>query len=167
MLTKSAFRLQRASYEEQAYGEAVDALVGTSITVLEGDLPNVPDLPSDLDLVVHCAGEVSFDPPIDDGFATNLHGSLALLNAVRASGSRPHYLHVSTAYVAGRRAGHVAEGSLDHTVDWRAEAAAADRARTAAEDASRTPERLADFLREAEREHGHSGNIAVAADADR
>jgi alcohol-forming fatty acyl-CoA reductase len=161
-LTKPAF----ARLRERDGDEAVDALVGTRITVLEGDLPHVPALPDDIDVVVHCAGEVSFDPPIDDGFATNLHGSLALLEAVRASGSRPHYLHVSTAYVAGRREGHVTEGSLDHQVDWRAEAAAAERVRAAAEDASRAPDQLAEFLREAEREHGHSGNIAVAQDAE-
>ena len=163
LLTKPAFQRLRARDGDAA----VDALVGTTITVLEGDLPHVPELPGDLDLVVHCAGEVSFDPPIDDGFATNLHGSLALLDAVRASGSRPHYVHVSTAYVAGRREGHVGEGRLDHRVDWRAEANAAERLRTQAEDASRAPDQLEEFLREAEREHGRSGNLAVAEDADR
>ena len=163
LLTKPAFGRLRARDGDAA----VDALVGTRITVLEGELPDVPPLPGDLDVVVHCAGEVSFDPPIDEGFATNVHGSLALLDAVRASGSQPHYLHVSTAYVAGRRQGHVAEGSLDHHVDWRSEAAAAERVRTAVEDASRAPDRLAEFMREAEREHGHSGNLAVAGDAER
>ncbi|HEX4655557.1 MAG TPA: HAD-IB family hydrolase [Mycobacteriales bacterium] len=163
LLTKPAFQRLRTRDGDAA----VDGLIGTRITVLEGDLPHVPELPSDLDLVVHCAGEVSFDPPIDDGFATNLHGSLALLEAIRSSGSRPHYVHVSTAYVAGRREGHVGEGRLDHHVDWRAEATAAERLRAQAEDASRTPDRLQGFLREAEREHGRSGNLAVAEDADR
>src|SRR3954447_18124538 len=127
LLTKPAFQRVRTRDGDAA----VDGLIGTRITVLEGDLPHVPELPNDLDLVVHCAGEVSFDPPIDEGFATNLFGSLALLEAVKASGSRPHYVHVSTAYVAGRREGHVGEGSLDHHVDWRAEAAAAQRLRVA------------------------------------
>jgi alcohol-forming fatty acyl-CoA reductase len=163
LLAKPAFARLRARDGD----EAVDALVGTKITVLEGDLPDVPPLPDDLDVVVHCAGEVSFDPPIDDGFATNLHGSLAVLKAVQASGSRPHYLHVSTAYVAGRREGYVTEGSLEHSVDWRAESDAAQRMRVAAEDASRTPEQLADFLHDAEQEHGSSGPIAVASDAER
>ena len=163
LLTKPAFQRLRARDGDAA----VDALVGTRITVLEGDLPHVPELPGDLDLVVHCAGEVSFDPPIDEGFATNLHGSLALLDAVRASGSTPHYIHVSTAYVAGRREGHVGEGRLDHHVDWRAESAAAERLRAVVNDNSRAPERLEEFLREAEREHSRSGNLAVAEDADR
>jgi fatty acyl-CoA reductase len=162
LLRKPAFQRLR----DRDGDAAVDALVGTRIAVLEGDLPDVPALPPDLDVVVHCAGEVSFDPPIDQGFATNLHGSLAMLAAIAESGSTPHYLHVSTAYVAGRREGHVTEGSLDHRVDWRAESAAAERVRTAAEDASRTPEQLATFLREAELEHGSSGPIAVAEDAE-
>jgi alcohol-forming fatty acyl-CoA reductase len=147
--------------------DAVDALVGTKITVLDGDLDHVPPLPDDLDVVVHCAGEVSFDPPIHEGFATNVHGTLNLLAAVETSGSRPHYLHVSTAYVAGRREGYVTEGRLDHSVDWRAEAAAALRVRDAVEDAARAPDQLAEFVREAEREHGHSGPMTVAADAER
>jgi len=163
LLKKPAFGRLRARDGDAA----VDALMGARITVLEGDLDHIPALPGDLDLVVHCAGEVSFDPPIQEGFATNLHGSLNLLAAVHASGSTPHYLHVSTAYVAGRRQGHVTEGRLDHRVDWRAEAAAATRLQTATEDASRTADRLADFLREAEREHGTSGPITVAADAER
>ena len=163
LLSKPAFGRLRARDGDAA----VDALVGSRIAVLEGDLPHVPPLPGDLDVVIHCAGEVSFDPPIDEGFATNLHGSLALLEAVRASGSRPHYLHVSTAYVAGRREGHVTEGSLEHSVDWRAESDAAQRMRLAAEDASRTPDQLAEFLHEAEVEHGASGPMTVAADAER
>jgi HAD superfamily hydrolase (TIGR01490 family) len=163
LLRKPAFTRLR----ERDGGDAVDALVGTVVTVLEGDLEHIPALPGDLDLVVHCAGEVSFDPPIHEGFATNVHGSLNMLAAVQASDSRPHYLHVSTAYVAGRRQGHVTEGRLEHTVDWRAEAAAALRVRDAIEDAGRDPDRLAEFLQDAEREHGSSGPLTVAADAER
>jgi len=162
LLKKPAF----ARLRERDGDAMVDGLIGTRIVVLEGDLDHVPALPGDLDLVVHCAGEVSFDPPIHEGFATNLHGTLNLLAAVRESGSTPHYLHVSTAYVAGRRQGHVTEGRLEHTVDWRTEAAAAVRVKDSVEDASRAPERLAEFLREAEREHGTSGPITVAADAE-
>src|SRR5438067_557942 len=99
LLRKPAFRRLR----ERDGDEAVDAIVGSRVSVLEGDLDTIPPLPGDLDVVVHCAGEVSFDPPIHEGFATNVHGALNLLAAIEASGSRPHYVHVSTAYVAGRR----------------------------------------------------------------
>ena len=165
LLRKPAFERLREQLDNSE--AALDGLLGTRITVLEGDLDTIPPLPDDLDVVVHCAGEVSFDQPIHEGFATNLNGTLHLLEAIRASGSQPHYVHVSTAYVAGRRQGHVTEGRLDHHVDWRQEAAAAARVREATEDASRDPDRLAEFLREAEREHIASGPLAVAADAER
>ena len=47
--------------------------------MIEGDLPNVPELPADLDIVVHCAGDVSFDPPIDQAFTTNVVGTQNLM----------------------------------------------------------------------------------------
>ena len=108
--------------------EAVDALLGTRLEVVEGDLgAALAPLPGDLDVVLHCAGEVSFDPPVDEGFRTNLLGTLGLLEALRATGAQPHVVHVSTAYVAGLRSGWVPEARHPHTVDWRAEAAAAAR----------------------------------------
>src|SRR5947209_382559 len=125
LLAKPAF----ARLRQRDGDDAVDALVGTRVRVLGGDLVDIPALPADLDLVVHCAGEVSFDPPIDEGFQTNLHGTLNLLAAIESSGSRPHYVHVSTAYVAGRREGFVTEGSPEPSVDWRAEAGGGARLR--------------------------------------
>jgi HAD superfamily hydrolase (TIGR01490 family) len=136
------------------------------VTVLDGDLDRVPPLPDDLDIVIHCAGEVSFDPAIDHGFATNVHGTLNLLRAVDASGSRPHYLHVSTAYVAGRQQGHIREGRLDHAVDWRSEADLAAQLRQRTEIDSRSPERLASFSGEAERKHGITGASSISVEAE-
>jgi HAD superfamily hydrolase (TIGR01490 family) len=163
LLTKSAFQRLR----DRDGDEAVAALVGTRIHVLDGDLDHVPALPSDIDVVVHCAGEVSFDPPIHEGFATNLHGTLNLLAAIADAGATPHYVHVSTAYVAGRRQGHVTEGRLDHAVDWRAESVAATRVKDAVHDASREAGKLAEFLRDAERSHGAEGPTTVAAEAEK
>ena len=47
-----------------------------------------PAFPADLDVVIHCAATVAFDPPIDEGFQTNLLGTVQLYEAVRDSGSR-------------------------------------------------------------------------------
>ncbi|MGN6474284.1 MAG: HAD-IB family hydrolase [Mycobacteriales bacterium] len=145
----------------------VDSLIGDRIEVLPGDLDEIPALPADVDVVVHCAGEVSFDPPIDEGFATNLHGTLNLLAAVEASGARPHYVHVSTAYVAGRQQGHIREGRLDHNVDWRYEADLASQLRDRVELESRTAERLAEFSTEAEKQHDVTGASSVSAEAEK
>ncbi|HVT63602.1 MAG TPA: HAD-IB family hydrolase [Mycobacteriales bacterium] len=147
--------------------EAVDALIGDRIEVVAGDLDDIPPLPPDIDLVVHCAGEVSFDPPIDEGFATNLHGTLNLLRAIDDSGAKPHYLHVSTAYVAGRQQGHIREGRLDHNVDWQYEAALAAQLRDRVEVESRTADRLAEFSTEAEKQHDVTGASSVSAEAER
>jgi HAD superfamily hydrolase (TIGR01490 family) len=146
---------------------AVEALVGTRITVIDGDLDSIPALPGDLDVVIHCAGEVSFDPPIDEGFATNLQGTLNVLAAIDASGSRPHYVHVSTAYVAGRQQGHIREGSLVHSVDWRYEAELAAQLREQLEVASRTAAQLAEFSNEAEKQHDLTGASSVAVEAEK
>jgi alcohol-forming fatty acyl-CoA reductase len=93
----------------EAAGGAAE-LPGSRLEIIEGDLPNVPQLPADLDIVVHCAGDVSFDPPIDQAFATNVIGTKALLDrmldAVTDDHGRwrrvPHHVHISTAYTAGR-----------------------------------------------------------------
>jgi HAD superfamily hydrolase (TIGR01490 family) len=148
-------------------GDDLSALFDGHVAVVEGDLDDVPALPDDLDIVIHCAGEVSFDPPIDEGFATNVHGTLNLLAAIDASASRPHYLHVSTAYVAGRQEGHIREGRLDHSVDWRREAALAGQLRERYEIDSRTADQLAAFSAAADHEHGINGASTVSAATER
>ncbi|MDQ1631045.1 MAG: alcohol-forming fatty acyl-CoA reductase [Frankiaceae bacterium] len=142
-----------------------------AVQVVDGDLSSVPPLPDDVDIVIHCAGEVSFDPEIAEGFAANLGGLREVLRvtkeAAQRGGRRPHFLHVSTAYVAGLRAGLIPEGPLHHAVDWQVEEAAAQRAQTACEEATRTPEALAGYNNEAAEAVGRAGLPAVAAEAER
>ncbi len=114
-------------------------------------------MPSGLDVAIHCAATVAFDPPIDEGFQTNLIGAMHLYEGVLASNTAPHLVHVSTAYVAGVRKGVIPETTLDHRVDWRVEADLALRARDDVEAASRKPEILDSFLRKARAEHGRAG----------
>ena len=143
-------------------------IVADRVRVVDAELGHSEvALPDDLTAVVHAASIVSFDPPIDDAFRTNVQGVIALYDAVRASGSRPHVVHVSTAYVASARKGTVPETSLDHDANWRAELAAASVARAQVESDSRRPAVLRKALDEARREHGKSGPGAVAANAER
>src|SRR6266516_4407740 len=103
--------------------ESLRQAVADRVTVVDGDVTvDVPDLPSDLDVVFHCAASVSFDPPIDQAFETNVLGTTRLYEAVARSAGRPHLVHVSTAYVAGSRKGIIPEATLSHGVDWRTEA---------------------------------------------
>ena len=147
---------------------ASDALLDR-VEVIEGDLRNLPDLPTDLDVVVHCAGDVSFDPPIQEAFTTNVVGTHSLLQRVlEASADHPvHYVHVSTAYVGGRRRGAVPERSVAHDVDWRTERDAGLRLAQQIEDDSRRGDVLKTLSAEAEREHGRAGPITAAQDAER
>ena len=140
----------------------VEPLMAARVAVLEGDLGDVPVLPSDLDAVVHCAGDVSFDPPVDEGFRTNVVGTRDLLDRVRAASADIHYVHISTAYVAGRRRGRVAEESIDHSVDLEQELAWGLAQRGSVEQRSRSAELLGEKRRKAERTHGRAGLLTAA-----
>ncbi|WP_122818030.1 HAD-IB family hydrolase [Nocardioides pantholopis] len=146
----------------------VEELMAARVAVVEGDLADPPPLPPGLDAVVHCAGDVSFDPPVDQGFRTNVVGTRQLLarvdEAAAAEGGRDiHYVHISTAYVAGRRRGHVPEAPVDHDVDLEAELAWGLGQRTAVEHRSRGADELTRERRRAEREHSRAGMLTAAA----
>ncbi|MFT4081636.1 MAG: HAD-IB family hydrolase [Nocardioides sp.] len=148
----------------------IEALMATRVAVVEGDLSAPPALPTDLDAVVHCAGDVSFDPPVDEAFGTNVVGVRELLGRVEeaAAAADPehprdvHYLHVSTAYVSGRRRGHIPERSVDHGVDLEAELAWGLAQRADIEARSRSVERLSAERRKAEKAHGRAGLLTAA-----
>ncbi|SDT03604.1 HAD-IB family hydrolase [Actinopolymorpha singaporensis] len=162
LLNKPIFEQARSRYA----GDTA-ALLDARVSVLEGDLSDVPELPGDLDVVIHCAGDVSFDPPIHQAFQTNVLGTEMLLRRILDSGSRAHYLHVSTAYVSGRRRGAIPEGPVDHTADWRTEARWGQAMRDRIEETSRAPGVLSKLRREAEREHRRAGPITSAQDTER
>jgi fatty acyl-CoA reductase len=161
-----------ASLAEQHGG--LDGLLAR-IEVIEGDLPNVPALPSDLDVVVHCAGDVSFDPPIDQAFNANVLGTQALLERMLEAvtgpdGGRtkvPHYVHISTAYTAGRRRGAIPEAGHVHGIDYEEETRAGLAMRAQVEALSRMPERLTALRKEAERQHRQAGYLTTAEDTER
>ena len=150
-------------------------LLDSRIEVIEGYLPNVPRLPTDVDIVVHCAGDVSFDPPIDQAFSTNVIGTKALLDRMLEAvtdenGQRrtvPHYVHISTAYTAGRRRGAIPEAPHVHDIDYDAEATAGIAMRDLIEEESRTSAQLAKLRKEAERHHRQAGFLTTAADTER
>src|SRR5262249_44958983 len=142
-------------------------LVESRIQVIEGDLADVPELPKDLDIVVHCAGDVSFDPPIHEAFSTNVLGTKSLLERILETGRPVHYVHISTAYTAGRRRGGIPESPVEHDVDWRTEAAAGMAMKDRIEEASRAPGLLAHLRKQAEKEHRRAGHLTAAAATER
>lgn len=136
------------------------------VTAHEGSLSDVGTVPDDIDVVIHSASTVSFDPPIDEAFDTNVGGAYGVYGALLASKSDPHVVHISTAYVGGIRKGIAPEQSLTHTVDWRAEYEAAKSARERVEFESRQPEALRGYLAAARARHGKTGPQAVAQFAE-
>jgi alcohol-forming fatty acyl-CoA reductase len=163
ILSRPTFTVLRERVDDAGIRRMMDERV----EVIEGDLErDLPAFPDDLDVVLHCAATVTFDPPIDDGFKTNLLGAARFYEQVVASGSTPHLVHVSTAYVAGNRKGVIPEATLDHRVDWRAEADLALAARRDVEAASRRPEVLDALMAKARREHSRAGPQTVAGDAE-
>jgi fatty acyl-CoA reductase len=163
LLSSNAFRTLR----ERIGAEGVKQLLTERVTVVVGDVTaGIPDLPGDLDVVFHCAASVSFDPPVDQAFQVNVLGVQRLYEAISASGSRAHVVHVSTAYVAGMTKGVIPEKSLEHRVQWTEEAEAAMASRSAVEAASRRPEMLNRFMEKARAEHRRAGPIAVSSDAE-
>jgi HAD superfamily hydrolase (TIGR01490 family) len=163
LLRKPVFSRLRSAVGEAALQSAF----AERVRVVDGHLGvGGIELPGDLDVVVHCAGTVQFDPPIDDAFRTNVQGVVDLYEAVKSAGA-PHCVHVSTAYVAGARKGVVPETALDHSADWRVELGYACSARAEVERESRRPEALRKALGEARREHAKSGPQSAARAAER
>ena len=154
---------------------SVVELMAARIDVIEGDLPDAPELPRDIDVLVHCAGDVSFDPPIDAAFKTNVLGVKALLKRFRESCSDengnlvrvPHYVHISTAYTAGRRRGPIPEAAHPHEVDYEAETRAALAMTDLVEARSRTSEQLTALRKEAEKLHRRAGYLTTSEDTER
>ena len=66
-------------------------------------------LPSGLDLVIHCAAVTGFSLAAETYDAVNVRGTA---NVLASTGQTP-VLHVSTAYVSGRRNGVIPEGEGD------------------------------------------------------
>src|SRR5690606_4314075 len=78
-----------APWRERVGEDEARAAVRNRVRVVAADITDsVPELPDDVDVVVHGASIVSFDPPIDEAFATNVVGTVNLYEAVRRAAER-------------------------------------------------------------------------------
>jgi HAD superfamily hydrolase (TIGR01490 family) len=120
------------------------------------------------DIVIHSAAAVEFDNPADLSAQTNLLGAARMVEALKASGARPHLVHISTAYVGGMLRGLVREEApLDPGLNWRHEAEVLANLRGPVEEESRRPEILNRLGREARSRMGPAGVPAVARATER
>ena len=170
-------------------GETFDEMCDRRVVAVEGDVGQdglgLDDdgraLMATVDIAVHSAATVSFDSALDDAVQVNLLGPGRVAAALRtaaaarteatpgglAPGEPAYLVAVSTCYVAGSRRGNAPEQMVQDSpffvdVDWRAEVDNAFRARTDAEQASRTPERLRELEAEAVHILGAAGTPAIA-----
>ena len=85
-------------------------------TIVEGDLTSpmcgiaaeaLSRLAGNVDLVINTAGLVEFTPPLDESLETNVYGVRNLIELTRVLQAR--LVHISTAFVAGKKSGRVPE----------------------------------------------------------
>ena len=170
-------------------GESFDDMAARRVFGVAGDVAvdglgldhDGLELLATCDLAIHSAAAVSFDSALDDAVEVNLLGPMRVAAALReaaglraeptAAGRPPgepaHLVAVSTCYVAGSRRGKAPEELVDESpffvdVEWRAEVDNARRARTDAQQASRTPARLEALAADARRDLGAAGGPAIA-----
>jgi len=180
--TPAARRTQREILKNDAFdrlraehGDDFDTAVAGRITTVAGDVTvdglglNDVDLATFLtcDVVIHSAAAVSFDSPLDSAVEINLLGPSRIADLCNAHGITPHLVAVSTCYVAGNRRGKapealVSDGPFDVGIDWRDEVAATRRLRSDLDAASRDPEHLVQFRKDARAELGAAGAPALA-----
>ena len=155
--------------------EPFEAMVARRVTAIGGDVStdglglNDTDraLFATCDTVIHSAAAVAFDSPLDSAVEINLLGPVRIADTLNALGVTPHMVGVSTCYVAGNRRGNapeelVSEGPFDLGLNWRKEVASARRLRSDLDAASRDPERLRQFRKDARKELGAAGAPALA-----
>lgn len=120
------------------------------------------------DTIIHSAATVSFDAPIDGAVEVNLLGPTRIADTLNELGVTPHFVAVSTCYVAGNRRGSapeqlLAESPFHIDVDWRNEVKAARRTRADFDADSRSVDRLDEFRARARHELGAAGTPLLAA----
>ena len=102
--------------EPDRYSSQVQALAGDVTLPLLGLGEKYTAVAAQVDYVVHCAASISFTLSLSEARAINVNGTRAVIDFARAAqdrGSLDHFIHVSTAFVAGRHRGVFREDQLD------------------------------------------------------
>ena len=106
-------RLESLWCENKTLREAL----GSRVIAVEGDVESAhlgmdsehyQELSSTIDLVIHAAAEVGVNQTEERFWDVNVRGTYAMLEFARQA-EATRYVHISTAYVAGRLQGHIPE----------------------------------------------------------
>jgi long-chain acyl-CoA synthetase len=93
-----------------------ERIIREKVKVVEGDLDQpmcgippeqLEELRGKVDIVVNLAGVVDFDPPVNESVETNVHGAQHVIELAQQLSAK--LVHVSTAYVAGKKNGRISE----------------------------------------------------------
>ncbi len=119
-------RMQRTLLElfgpSHPYADRVVALRGDITQVGMGIEAFADSLAERVTEIVHCAAAVSFELPLEQARVINVDGTRRVLEFAgrcHARGRLRRVSHISTAYVAGERAGCFSEDDLDHAQGFR------------------------------------------------
>jgi hypothetical protein len=99
------------------HGDGLSRFLSDRIEVISGDVsqpglgvdPKIAArIQRDLDLVIHCAGQVDFNPELSEALQNNLEGTI---HAAEFAAAAKHagFVQVSTCFVAGNRDGRIME----------------------------------------------------------
>ncbi len=101
----------------ERHGEGLSQFLSERIEVVAGDVSLkglgidakvAARIQRDLDVLIHCAGNVDFNPELSDALVTNVDGTIHA--AEFAAGARKAgFVQVSTCFVAGNREGRIME----------------------------------------------------------
>jgi HAD superfamily phosphoserine phosphatase-like hydrolase len=157
-------------------GKSFSGLVDERLSTIAGDVSSeglgldeeAKAVLAGCDVVVHSAATVSFDAPLDGAVEVNLLGPSRVAQTLLSLGSPAHLIAVSTAYVQAGHKGDALEQVLSESrfvteTDWRAEVAAARRARSDVDAESRQVDQLGKFAKQARNELGAAGTALLAA----
>ncbi|MFI5283681.1 MAG: HAD-IB family hydrolase [Candidatus Dormibacterales bacterium] len=167
VLSSPAFKRLREELGPQAFAKLVAEKLGVVEIDLGRDGVGLTEAGREslraCQIVIHSAAAVEFDNPADQSAQTNLLGAVRFVEAIKSVGSKPHLVHISTAYVGGMLRGLVREDlPLDPGLNWRHEAAVLTNLRSAVEEESRRPEILNKLRHQARSRMGPAGTPAAA-----
>jgi hypothetical protein len=100
------------------YGEGLAQFLAERVEVVAGDVSmtglgvepkTAQRIQRDLDVLIHCAGNVDFNPELSDAFETNVNGTIHAAEFAAAA-RHAKFVQVSTCFVAGNREGRIMEG---------------------------------------------------------
>ena len=105
---QAVHRLQSLWWEDKVLFEAI----GQRVIPVAGDITQVNSLepmPDGITHVIHCAAETGLQKSKDELWRINVEGTRNMVQLAKGLPQLVRFTHISTAYVAGTRNGHIAE----------------------------------------------------------